>query len=193
MPADSEPIDLEVLFPFAEHVEIEIGFGAGESLVNMAAANHNRGYLGIEVYRPGIGQCMLNLSKLGINNVRVLEMDARDAIEQKIRPRSVHAIHILFPDPWPKKRHHKRRLLGTEFLSLCASRLRPDGLLNIATDCEDYAQTTLSTLEHIPQLRNAESTGGFYEGEPIRPRTRYETKALARKDRIYELLFCCAS
>jgi len=178
-----------MLFPLAECFEIEIGFGAGESLVSMAADNSNCGYLGIEVYRSGIGQCMLNLSRRGIDNVRVLEMDARDAIEQKIPPDCIQAIRILFPDPWPKKRHRKRRLLGAEFLLLCASRLSSGGTVNIATDSEDYAVNTLVALEHTQNLKNVESSGGFYTGQSVRPRTRYETKALNRQNKIYELLF----
>ena len=186
---DDRPIDLQELFPEAEKIEIELGFGTGESLVHLASKYKSRGYLGVEVYRPGVGKCLLNLQRLDLKNVRILTIDARDVLEKTLQTGTVDTIYILFPDPWPKRRHRKRRLITPEFLDLCASRLTGGGKLNIATDCEDYAVRTLNCLQAHQGFVNADPDDGFYTGVLIRSQTVYEKKALQKGCPIYEILF----
>ncbi len=187
--ADELPLDLEQIFPQAKKFGLELGFGSGESLAHLAADHPDRGFLGAEVYRPGIGKCLLNLKRQGLQNVRLLAADARDVMEKMIRPESLDSIYILFPDPWPKKRHRKRRLITSQFVDLCANALADAGCLNAATDCEDYAEQILLALRRHAGFVNAASSGGFYSGPLIRGKTVYEAKALSKGSRIFEILF----
>ena len=188
-----QPIDLSAVFPHANRFSIEIGFGGGEVLLQLASRNPDTGYLGIEVYRPGVGKCLLGLNEMELKNVRVSTSDVRDVLLRQLTPDSLNEVFILFPDPWPKKRHHKRRLISPEFINLCASRMVAGATLCFATDSENYAEHTLSQLTASKEFENIERSGGFYSGEPVRPQTRYERKALARGEKIYDLLFECRS
>ncbi len=187
--ADEIPLDFEQIFPQASKYALELGFGSGESLVHLAATYPDRGFLGVEVYRPGVGKCLLNLKRHDLRNVRLLTADARDVMEKMIRPKSLDSIYILFPDPWPKKRHRKRRLITSQFIDSCANCLADSGRLNVATDCEDYAEQILLGLNRHAGFVNANSRGGFYSGPLIRGRTVYEAKALDKGSCIFEILF----
>ena len=187
------PIDLSTVFPHANRFSIEIGFGDGEVLLQLASRNPDTGYLGIEVYRPGVGKCLLGLNEMELKNVRVSTSDVRDVLLRQLTPNSLNEVFILFPDPWPKKRHHKRRLISPEFISLCASRMVAGATLCFATDSGNYVEHVLSQLTASKEFENIEQRGGFYCGEPVRPQTRYERKALARGEKIYDLLFVCRS
>ena len=188
-----QPIDLSIVFPHANKFSIEIGFGDGEVLLQLASKNPDTGYLGIEVYRPGVGKCLLGLNEMELKNVRVSTSDVRDVLLRQLTPDSLNEVFILFPDPWPKKRHHKRRLISPEFISLCANRMVAGATLCFATDSGNYAEYALSQLTASKEFENIEQCGGFYSGEPVRPQTRYERKALARGEKIYDLLFVCRS
>ena len=188
-----QPIDLSDVFPHANRFSIEIGFGDGKVLLQLASKNPDTGYLGIEVYRPGVGKCLLGLNEMELKNVRVSTSDVRDVLSRQLTSDSLNEVFILFPDPWPKKRHHKRRLISPEFIDLCANRMVAGATLCFATDSENYAEHTLSQLTASKEFENIEQSGGFYSGEPVRPQTRYERKALARGEKIYDLLFVCRS
>lgn len=182
-------IELTKLFPGVDRYAVEIGFGDGDALVEIAADNPTTGYIGIEVYRPGVGKCLMSLDNRELDNVRICTRDARDVLIDCHPRGSLAEIYILFPDPWPKKRHHKRRLVNPEFIDLCADCLQTDGRIYFSTDWSDYAHGALGHLESNGKFDNVAGKNRYYTGESLRPRTRYELKALARGDRIYDLVF----
>ena len=140
-----EPLDTSQLFGRDAPLTVEIGFGNGDSLVRLAAEHPEHDFLGIEVHVPGIGHCLIAARQAGIDNLRVVSHDALDVLAHQLVPNSISRLNLYFPDPWPKKRHHKRRILTPDFLDLVHSRLVPGGALHIATDWRNYA-------EHIDEL-----------------------------------------
>ena len=180
--------DFSTSMPSVHQIVVEVGFGDGDALLQMATSRPTTGFVGIEVYRPGIGRFLRSAKNASLNNVRVFDQDGRDFFAQFCPPDSIDEIYILFPDPWPKKRHHKRRLIQKEFLKICANRLKPGGLLCTATDCEDYAQWILNELTTVPALQNAMPSGEYYQGEALRPTTKYERKALDSGAAIYNIV-----
>src|SRR5262245_6033320 len=139
-------LDLDAVFGRrAEHV-LEIGFGNGDALLALATAQPQRDFLGIEVHEPGVGRLLAQAAHAGVTHLRVLRHDAVEVLEQQLAPQSLDEVLIFFPDPWPKKRHHKRRLLQPGFVATLAARLRPGGVLRVATDWEPYAQQILEVL-----------------------------------------------
>ena len=180
--------DFSASMSSVDRIAVEIGFGNGDALLQMATSQPTTGFVGIEIYRPGIGHFLRGVKDAGLNNVRVFDQDGRDFFAQISTPDSIDEIYILFPDPWPKKRHHKRRLIQKEFLETCANRLKPGGLLCIATDWKDYAQWILNELAAVPALQNANPGGEYYQGEALRPTTRYERKALESGATIYNIV-----
>jgi len=147
-------LDVRALFGRDAPRTIEIGFGNGDNLLALAAAHPARDFLGVEVHRPGVGRLLLGLEERRLANVRVICHDAVEVFERQIAPQSVHEILILFPDPWPKKRHHKRRLIQRPFAELAVSRLTHGGVLRLATDWQPYALEMLATLMATPGLEN---------------------------------------
>jgi tRNA (guanine-N7-)-methyltransferase len=138
----SAPVDLNAVFGRGADRVLEIGFGDGETLVDQAAQNPAVDYLGVEVHRPGIGHCLLKADARGIGNLRDICHDAVEVLGQQIADQSFSRVNLYFPDPWPKKRHHKRRLMQADFLDLVASKLIPGGALHVATDWRNYSETT---------------------------------------------------
>lgn len=136
------PLDFEKLFGRAAPVVLEIGFGNGESLATMAGQNPGYGFLGIEVHRPGVGHLLQLIHARQLSNIRLICADAVEVLKQNIHDSSLDGINLFFPDPWPKKRHHKRRIVQPEFVELMASKLKPDGLFHFATDWQEY-------MEHV--------------------------------------------
>ena len=134
VPFSREPLQFEALFGRTAPVVLEIGFGNGDTLVQLAAEHPDLDFLGIEVHEPGVGHCLLEARDAGVTNLRLIRHDAVEVLEAMIAPASLSRINLYFPDPWPKKRHHKRRLVQPAFLKLVASRLSPDGTFNVATD-----------------------------------------------------------
>lgn len=175
---------------FAHHfgrqapVILEIGFGSGEALLELAERDPATNYLGIEVYRPGIGHLLLQLAARGIDNVRVIEGDAREVLAHCVSPGSLHAVYLLFPDPWPKKRHHKRRLLQAPFLELLRGRLEVGARVHIATDWEDYARSVRSAVASVPGL----VAGRHARGRLRAPGTRFERRGRALGHRIWRIV-----
>jgi tRNA (guanine-N7-)-methyltransferase len=182
-----EPLDLAKLFGNASPVVVEVGFGMGETTARIAAENPGTNYLGIEVHAPGVGSLLKQVEEKALVNVRVVSHDAVEVLRDMVPPDSLAAIHVYFPDPWPKKRHHKRRLLQAEFAALAASRLAPGGHLHVATDWQEYAEHVLQVLSAVPQLRN--TAEGFAPRPATRPETKFERRGLKLGHGVWDLLF----
>jgi tRNA (guanine-N7-)-methyltransferase len=183
-----QPLD-EALFGRRAPRTIEIGFGNGDNLVDLATAHPQRDFIGIEVHRSGVGRVMLALEARQLQNVRLICHDAVEVLEQQVPAGSVDEILILFPDPWPKKRHHKRRLVQVPFATLAASRLATGGMLRLATDWQPYALEMLQTLQAVPHLANTATDGGFVPRPAERERTRFERRGERLGHQVWDLAF----
>lgn len=170
-----QPIDLRQVFSRAAPCMIEIGFGAGEALLEYARANPEIDCLGIEVHRPGVGHLLLGAQAASLQNLRVICHDAVEVLQQ-LPVASISFMHIFFPDPWHKKRHHKRRLIQPPFVALLACVLQPGGILRLATDWEHYAQQMREVLDASTAFDNLAAEKGFVERPDIRPLTRFERR-----------------
>lgn len=168
---------------------VEIGFGMGHALLDWADCRPDWNLVGIEVYQPGIGALLLGLDSQELTNVRVLECDARHALSACFEPASIDEVRIFFPDPWPKKRHHKRRLVQPDFVRLVASRLRPGARLSLATDWQDYAESMLTVLDEEPRLLNAAGSGSFADRPSARPLTRFEQRGRRLGHQVWDLVY----
>jgi tRNA (guanine-N7-)-methyltransferase len=182
-------LDFDVLFGRHAPRTVEIGFGNGENLATVAANHPERDYLGIEVHRPGVGRLLLALEEMQLSNVRVICEDAVQVLARQIAQRSLDEVVILFPDPWPKKRHHKRRLVQSAFVELTADRLQPGGILRMATDWQPYAQEMLATLAASPKLRNLAVAGAFIPRPAERIATRFEKRGERLGHEVWDLAF----
>jgi tRNA (guanine-N7-)-methyltransferase len=182
-------VDLAAAFGRRAPLTLEIGFGNGESLVALAAAHPERDCLGIEVHRPGVGHLLLRAAELGLTNVRAVCRDAVEVLQQCIPAGSLDEALLYFPDPWPKKRHHKRRIVQPEFVALVASRLRPGGVLRMATDWQPYAEHMLDVASGCRQLRNASPDGRFVPRPGSRPVTRFECRGQRLGHGVWDLAF----
>ena len=170
-------VDLADVFGRDARRVLDIGFGDGEALVTTAAHHPDIDYVGVEIHEPGIGHLLLLLERAGLDNVRVVARDAVDVIEQMLDDGTFDAVNLFFPDPWPKKRHHKRRLVQPEFLRQCARILREGGLMHIATDWADYAEHTREVLGAAPDTFEP-LTEEELHGDPLafRPPTKFERR-----------------
>ena len=184
-----EPLDLAALFGREAPRTLEIGFGNGESLVTLAQAHPDRDYLGVEVHRPGVGHLMLRAEELGLCNVRAICRDAVEVLQQCIVPGALDEVLLYFPDPWPKKRHHKRRIVQPAFVALVASRLRPGGVLRMATDWQPYAEHMLEVATGCDALRNVAATGDYVPRPDSRPVTRFERRGQRLGHGVWDLAF----
>lgn len=171
----SGPIDFDRWFSRAAPVLLEIGSGMGETTAQLAAAEPEVNYVAVEVYEAGLGQLMLRAEKLGLENLRLLRGDAVVLLTEHIAPESLSGVRIFFPDPWPKKRHHKRRLVQPPFVRLLASRIAPGGMLHLATDWAHYAEQMLEVCSAEPLLRNRFPT--WAPRPSWRPVTKFEQRA----------------
>lgn len=187
-----ELLELDALFGRSAPRTLEIGFGNGDHLLERARAAPERDFLGIEVHPPGVGHLLLEASRAGVANLRVIAHDAVEVLQCQIAPGSLDELQLLFPDPWPKARHHKRRIVQPAFASLVASRLRPGGRFHLATDWEPYAQDMLSVLRACEGLRNCAADGGFSERLMARSATRFERRGERLGHTVRELLFMLA-
>jgi tRNA (guanine-N7-)-methyltransferase len=185
VPADGL-LDLPTRFGRRVPLVLEIGSGMGEGTAEQAAADPDRDYLAAEVHPPGVANLLLLIEARGLTNLRVANVDALELV-RRIPPDTLAAIHAFFPDPWPKRRHHKRRLFQPARVALLRSRLVPGGIIHAATDWEEYAQAMLATLAADPELVNAYD--GWAPRRPYRPRTKYEQRAQAAGRTIFELIF----
>ena len=186
---DGCPIDLEVTFGRSAPRTLEIGFGDGETLVSLAAAHHERDFLGLEVHEPGVGHCMLRAAELDLANVRVLRHDAVEVLERSIAPGSLDEVLVFFPDPWPKKRHHKRRIVQGAFATLVASRLAKGGRLRLATDWVPYAEWMREVLDVHGDYANAAGPAGYVERPAERPVTKFERRGTRLGHEVRDLAY----
>jgi tRNA (guanine-N7-)-methyltransferase len=187
VPYRATPLDLDAVFGRAGAKILEIGFGMGETTARIAAAHPENDYLGVEVHTPGVGSLLQLIEAGGLTNVRIVQHDAAEVLEHMIAPASLDAIHVFFPDPWPKKRHHKRRLLQPAMVTLLASRLKPAGRLHAATDWEEYAQQILDVCAQEPLLEN--TTKGYAPRPEYRPLTKFEQRGLELGHAVRDVVF----
>lgn len=168
---------------------LEIGFGMGHALLEMATSHPEWDYLGVEVHRPGIGHLLAEASARGLTNLRIFTEDVVQVLNQAIPDESLSQVLIFFPDPWPKKRHHKRRLIQPEFVALVEKKLQKNGTLHLATDWEDYAQHMLSVLSTSPGWQNQAPEGSFIPRPLSRPVTKFEQRGERLGHSVWDLLF----
>ncbi len=181
--------DLAEVFGRKAPLIVEIGFGNGSSLADMAEANPDQDYIGIEVHRPGVGHLMMLLDERQINNVRIYNHDAIEILEQKITDASLAGVHLFFPDPWHKRRHHKRRIVRPSFLALLNKKLAVGAYFHAATDWGDYAKEMLALLSADTGLQNASATGDFSPRPDYRPLTKFENRGLKLGHGVWDLIF----
>jgi len=187
IPYAAEPLDLERVFGRAAPKILEIGFGMGETTARIAQEHPGNDYLGIEVHGPGVGSLLARIEAAGLTNLRVIQHDAADVVRDMIQPASLQGVHVYFPDPWPKKRHHKRRLIQPDFVALLASRMQSGAYLHLATDWEDYAQQMLDVLSREPLLGN--TADGYAPRPGHRPQTKFESRGLKLGHGVWDVIF----
>lgn len=185
----SRTLDTREVFGRDAPCVLEIGFGNGENLAALAAARADCDFLGVEVHRPGVGRLLLALETHSLGNVRIICHDAVEVIGLQLAPASLDEILVLFPDPWPKKRHHKRRLIQEPFAQLLASRLKPGGVLRLATDWQPYAIEMLQTLNALASLRNLAPDGAYVPRPGERVPTRFERRGERLGHEVWDLAF----
>ena len=188
LPYRAATTDFALAFGRIAPLVLEIGFGMGEATARIAAARPEIDFLGIEVHPPGVGALLKRIGELGLTNLRIVQHDAVEVLEHMIAPASLAGVHVFFPDPWHKKRHHKRRLIQAPFVRLLASRLAPGATLHCATDWLPYAEQMLAVLAAEPTLVNA-AGGGFAPRPPSRPLTKFEQRGLDRGHGVRDLVF----
>lgn len=187
IPFSGRVLDFESAFGRRAPVILEIGFGMGEATAEMAQRHPEINYLGVEVYAPGVGHLLRLIRERNLTNIRIIHHDAVEVLEQMIPERSLAGIHIFFPDPWPKRRHHKRRLIQPPFIRLAAGKLEIGGYIHVATDWPDYAQQILNVLTEESRLENVAE--GFASRPPWRPLTKFERRGLAEAHRVWDIIF----
>jgi tRNA (guanine-N7-)-methyltransferase len=187
VPHQSSPLDGAALFGRLAPLVLEIGFGMGTATAQIARDQPDTDFLAVEVHEPGVGALLRLIGQQGLANVRIVQHDAVEVVQHMVAPASLAGVHVYFPDPWPKKRHHKRRLIQPPFVSLLASRIAPGGYLHCATDWQPYAEQMLQALTGEPLLVN--TADGYAERPSWRPQTKFETRGLALGHGVWDLLF----
>ena len=187
LPFSAEPLDLEAVFGRRSPVVLEIGFGMGDATAQVAAAMPTHDFIGVEVHEAGIGALLKRIGDADLHNVRIVRHDAVEVVRQMIAPATLAGVHIWFPDPWHKKRHHKRRLIQPGFVELLQSCLLPGGYLHCATDWQDYAEQMLQVLSAAPGLVN--QAAGYAPRPAWRPLTKFENRGLQLGHGVWDLLF----
>ncbi|BAL26730.1 tRNA (guanine-N(7))-methyltransferase [Azoarcus sp. KH32C] len=181
------PLDLDAAFGRAAPKIVEIGFGMGETTAKIAAAAPDKDFLGIEVHGPGVGSLCKLIAEGGLTNLRIMQHDAVEVLRDMIPEGSLAGVHVFFPDPWRKKRHHKRRIIQPDFVALIASRLAPGGYLHCATDWEEYAHWMMEVLSGEALLEN--TADGFAPRPDYRPLTKFENRGLKLGHGVWDLVF----
>ena len=187
LPFAAEAPDWDAVFGRRAPRVLEIGFGMGGPTAEVAAAQPERDFIGVEVHAPGVGALLKLIGERGRGNLRIVQHDAVEVMTQMVAPGSLHGVHIWFPDPWHKKRHHKRRLIQPPFVALLASRLAPGGYLHCATDWQPYAEQMLEVLGAEPALAN--NTNGYAPRPDWRPLTKFEQRGLKLGHGVWDLVF----
>jgi tRNA (guanine-N7-)-methyltransferase len=187
IPYTTSPLDLDAAFGRSAPHVLEIGFGMGETTAAIAEAHPDTDYLAIEVHTPGVGSLLKLIAERELKNVRVIQHDAVEVLQNMIAPGSLEGVHVFFPDPWPKKRHHKRRLIQPPLVALLASRVAQGGYVHLATDWGEYAEQMLEVLKGEPLLEN--TAAGFAERPESRPQTKFEARGLRLGHPVWDVLF----
>ncbi|WP_372525699.1 tRNA (guanosine(46)-N7)-methyltransferase TrmB [Piscinibacter sp.] len=187
VPYAPQPLDATRLFGRAAPLVLEIGFGMGDATAAIAQAMPGSDFIGVEVHTPGVGALLKHIGEKGLTNVRIISHDAVEVLEHMIAPESLAGVHVFFPDPWHKKKHHKRRLIQSEFAGLLVTRLAPAGYLHCATDWQPYAQQMLEVLSAQPLLTN--TAAGFAPKPDYRPLTKFENRGLKLGHGVWDLVF----
>lgn len=182
---------LDAIQVFGRHAPlfVEIGFGNGDCLAKLAAANPDNGYIGIEVHRPGVGHLMMQLEQQGLQNVRIYCQDAIEILTNNLADNSLAAVHLFFPDPWSKRKHHKRRIVQASFVDLLAKKLQSGGYFHTTTDWENYAKSMLVGLSSDERFSNASLTNNYCERPAYRPLTKFEQRGLRLGHGVWDLVF----
>lgn len=187
VPYEKAPLDAARMFGRKAPLILEIGFGMGDSTAKIAAGMPDKDFIGVEVHTPGVGSLLKLIGENSLNNLRIIQHDAVEVVTHMLAPASLAGIHVFFPDPWHKARHHKRRLIQPPFVSLLASRLAPGAYLHCATDWQDYAEQMLQVLSDEPALKN---TADAYAPRPdYRPVTKFENRGLRLGHGVWDLVF----
>lgn len=192
IPYNMAHLELDRYFAEPKPLTIEIGFGMGDSLLEMAVTEPQSNFLGIEVHRPGVGKLLHGIARHNLQNLKIMCHDATEVISNCFEKQSVDRLLMFFPDPWPKKRHQKRRIIQTEFVELLATRLVVGGLLHLATDWEEYALHMMEVLEGESTLTNCSDAGRYWDN-PARPETKFEQRGRRLGHEVWDLLFKRAS
>lgn len=184
-----QPVVAATLFGRNAPLVVEIGFGNGDSLATMAAVAPEMNFIGIEVHPPGVGHLLLEIERLGLSNVRIHRGDAVKFLDECISDASVHCFQIFFPDPWHKKKHHKRRLINPAFVALAARKLQAGGRLHIATDWQNYAEHILAVLNTHPEFVNLAGHALYAERPDYRPLTKFEQRGQRLGHGVWDIIF----
>jgi tRNA (guanine-N7-)-methyltransferase len=187
LPYAAAPLDFAAAFGRDAPRVLEIGFGMGDATAAIAQALHGTDFIGVEVHTPGVGALLKQIGERGLTNLRLLQHDAVDVLQQMIAPGSLAGVHVFFPDPWHKKKHNKRRLIQPDFVTLLTSRLAAGGYLHCATDWQPYAEQMLQVLSAEPALRN--SADGYAPRPEYRPLTKFENRGLKLGHGVWDLVF----
>jgi tRNA (guanine-N7-)-methyltransferase len=183
------PLDFAAMFGREAPVVLEVGFGNGETLVALATAHPERNFVGLDVHPPGVGHLMLQCDAARLANVRIVCDDAVEVLQRRVADASLDELLLYFPDPWPKKRHHKRRIVQPAFVALVARKLKPGGVLRMATDWQPYAEHMLETAGQCPGLVNSAADGLYVERPASRPLTRFERRGQRLGHGVWDLAF----
>jgi tRNA (guanine-N7-)-methyltransferase len=185
-----QQLDLPALFGNDHPVYVEIGFGNGDSLAQMAADHPENNYLGVEVHSPGVGHLLLKIEEIELDNIRIIRHDAVEVLARSIGDRELAGVFLFFPDPWHKKRHHKRRILQPALISQLARVISPGGVFHAATDWQNYADHMLDTLSEAKQsFRNTAGAGRFSQRPDYRPLTKFERRGQRLGHGVWDLIF----
>ena len=185
--SEEKRLDLDQIFGRSAPKFLEIGFGMGETTAHIAKAHPQNDYLAVEVHTPGVGSLLKQIEELALANIRIIHRDVVEVLQHALPLECLEGVHIFFPDPWPKARHHKRRLIQPEFISLLCRYLKPGGYVHAATDWEDYAEQILRVLSDEPRLIN---TAGDYAPRPeYRPLTKFEQRGLRLGHGVWDVIF----
>ncbi len=187
LPFSAALLDVQQAFGRSAPLIAEIGFGMGQATADIAIAQPEINFLGLEVHEPGVGALLKRIGEDGLHNVRIVQHDAVEVLRHMIAPASLAAVHVFFPDPWHKKRHHKRRLIQPPFVALLVSRLMPGGVLHCATDWQPYAEQMLEVLSAQPLLHN--TVDGFAPKPDYRPLTKFEARGLKLGHGVWDVVF----
>ncbi len=189
IPENDEPLDFAQLFGRDAPTLLEIGFGNGDALLQMAAKHPERNFIGIEVHRPGVGRLLMHAGEQALKNVRVSSRDAMEVLERQVPDASLERVMLYFPDPWPKKRHHKRRIVQPDFVQLVARKLVTGGEFHLATDWENYAEHMRDVMESAASFHNVAGDGNFSPRPDDRPLTKFEQRGQRLGHGVWDLIY----